>query len=357
MKILLAGGGTLGSVNPLIAMYEEAKKQHKSWDWFWVGTRSGIERSLIGPLSIGYEWVPAIKLRRYFSLRVLVDPFFLALAFLRSLLIVMVEKPDVIIGAGSFVSVPVIWAGWLFRKKIIIHQQDIRPTLSNKLCAPFASKITVSFKKSLEDFPKAKAEWIGNPARDALKEANPLAAASEFHFDATLPVVLITGGSSGAEALNAWVWKHLLSLTRAANVVHLAGRGKMDPSQTHERYRQVEFLGPLMPHALAAADLAITRGGIGTITELGHLRKAAIIIPMPGTHQEDNAFYCLRERAAVVYRQDQLDETVVRRVRELLESPEKREALGRALAGLLKEGARERMVNIIASLGGSPAVI
>jgi len=350
MKILLAGGGTLGSVNPLVAMYEEAKIQHKNWDWFWVGTKDGIERRLVGSLGIEYEWVPTIKLRRYFSLRVLVDPFFFAFAFLRSLLIVMVEKPDVIIGAGSFVSVPVAWAGWLFRKKIIIHQQDIRPTLSNKLCAPFASKVTVSFKKSLEDFSNVLTEWIGNPTRDALMAADPGRAAALFRLDATLPVVLITGGSSGAEALNAWVWKHLASLTRAANVIHLTGRGKMDKNKTHERYRQAEFLGSLMPHALAGADLVITRGGIATITELGHLGKAAIIIPMPGTHQEDNAFYCLREHAAVVYRQDQLDETVVRRVHELLASSEKREALGRALAGLLKEGARERMISIVASL-------
>lgn len=350
MKILLAGGGTLGSVNPLIAIYEEAQKQDKPWEWFWVGTKSGIERPIVEALGIAYEWVPAIKLRRYFSLRVLIDPFFFVLALLRSLLIVMVEKPDVIIGAGSFVSVPLVWAGRLFGKKIIIHQQDVRPTLSNKLGARFATRITVSFKKSLEDFPKAKTEWIGNPVRNALLAANPGAAESECNLEAGAPTVLVTGGSSGAQSLNQWVWKHLEALTRSANVVHLAGRGKMDEKKTHARYCQLEFVGPEMPHLLAAARLVITRGGISTITELAHLGKASIIIPMPGTHQEDNAFHCLRERAAVVYRQDQLDETVVRRVHELLASPEKLAELGSAMAGLLKPSARERMVEIIASL-------
>ncbi|MEK7189268.1 MAG: UDP-N-acetylglucosamine--N-acetylmuramyl-(pentapeptide) pyrophosphoryl-undecaprenol N-acetylglucosamine transferase [Patescibacteria group bacterium] len=350
MRILLAGGGTLGSVNPLIAIYEEAKAQRKNWSWFWVGTKSGIERPAVGRLGIGYEWVPAIKLRRYFSLRVLVDPLFFALAFLRSLLIVMVEKPRLIIGAGSFVSVPMVWAGWLLGKKIIIHQQDVRPTLSNRLCAPFATRITVSFKKSLDDFPKGKTEWIGNPERDALAEASPERARGEFGLAATLPVLLVTGGSSGAGALNAWVWKHLAALTAGAEVIHITGKGKMDGTKTHERYHQTEFLGPLMLSAMAGADLVIARAGIGTITELSRLAKAAIIIPMPGTHQEDNAFHCLRERAALVYRQDQLDEAVVRRARELLGDPEKRRELGRAMSGLIKDGARKRMVEIISSL-------
>ncbi|MDZ4221723.1 MAG: glycosyltransferase, partial [Patescibacteria group bacterium] len=143
MKILLAGGGTLGSVNPLIAIYEEAKKQGKTWDWFWVGTRHGIERRTVAEAGIAYEWMPVVKLRRYFSLRIFIDPFLFVFVFFRSLLMVMTEKPDIIIGAGSYVSVPLVWAGRLSGKKTIIHQQDIRPTLSNILCARAADTITV----------------------------------------------------------------------------------------------------------------------------------------------------------------------------------------------------------------------
>ena len=173
MKILLTGGGTLGSVNPLIATYEEAKKRHPRWEWFWVGTRDGVERRFIGSLGISYEWVPGAKLRRYFSLYLLIDPFVLAAAFLRSLLIVAAIRPDVVVGAGSFVSVPVAWAATLFGQEVIIHQQDIRPTLSNRLAAPVADRITVSFKKSLKDFPEQKTEWIGNPVRAEIFIGDP----------------------------------------------------------------------------------------------------------------------------------------------------------------------------------------
>ena len=71
MKILLTGGGTLGSVNPLIAIYEEAREQDKNWEWFWVGTKSGVERKIITSMGISYEWLPSAKLRRYFSFQLL----------------------------------------------------------------------------------------------------------------------------------------------------------------------------------------------------------------------------------------------------------------------------------------------
>ncbi|MDZ4221447.1 MAG: glycosyltransferase, partial [Patescibacteria group bacterium] len=344
MKILLAGGGTLGSVNPLIAIYEEAKKQGKTWDWFWVGTRKGIERAAVAEAGIAYEWMPVVKLRRYFSLRIFIDPFLFVFVFFRSLLMVMTEKPDIIIGAGSYVSVPLVGAAWLLGKKTIIHQQDIRPTLSNTLCSRAADKITVSFKKSLEDFPREKTEWIGNPVRDAAVEADPAAGRKRFGLSAKAPVLLVTGGSSGAAALNKWVWDNLEVLAEGMQIIHLTGRGNKDESHTHPQYRQIEFLGEHMHDALAAADVVVVRGGISTLTELAYLAKAAVIIPMPPTHQEDNAFYALAGHAAAAFQQEHLSgDTITRRVLELAHSKEEREALGSALHGMLKKGSRERM--------------
>ncbi len=350
MKILLTGGGTLGSVNPLIAIYEEAVRQGKRWEWFWVGTRDGVEKPFVESLGISYEWVPGAKLRRYVSPYLAVDPLAFMAAFLRSILIIITVKPDVVVSAGSFVSVPVGWAAKLFGKKIVIHQQDIRPTLSNRLVSPVADRITVSFQKSLQDFPRQKTEWIGNPAREEVSLARPARAREKFKLQAEFPTLLVTGGSSGAEALNQWVWTHLAKLTERTNVVHLTGRGKSDASKTHANYCQLELLEEDFYHALAASDLVVSRAGISTITELGYLGKAAIFIPMPNTHQEDNACYCAREHAALAYRQDELDGRVVRRVRELLASSRERRVLGDGLRKLAKRGAAGRMVSIISEL-------
>ncbi|OJI06607.1 hypothetical protein BK004_02580 [bacterium CG10_46_32] len=350
MKILLTGGGTLGSASPLFAVYEEAKKQHKNWEWFWVGTKNGVEKHFIESLGLNYEWIPSVKLRRYFSLHILIDPFFFIAAFLRSLLIIMTIKPDVVVGAGSFVSVPVSWAAKLFGKKIIIHQQDIRPTLSNKMVAPIANKITVSFKKSLDDFSKKKTQWIGNPVRDEVLRGESNRAKKKFEINSSLPTILVTGGSSGSEAINTWVWQYLKSLCEGANLIHLTGLGKSDPAHAHVHYHQLEFLEKEMPDVLALADIVVSRAGISIITEFSALQKTVILIPMPHTHQENNAFYCANEHASFAYRQDQLDERVVRRIHELLHSPDERKKLSSAMGMLMKQGGAREMVHIIESL-------
>jgi UDP-N-acetylglucosamine--N-acetylmuramyl-(pentapeptide) pyrophosphoryl-undecaprenol N-acetylglucosamine transferase len=350
MKILLTGGGTLGSVSPLIAIYEQAKKQSKDWEWFWIGTKKGVERKVVESLNIQYEWIPSAKLRRYFALQTFIEPFVFMVSFFRSLLIIINTKPDVVVGAGSFVSVPVIWAAWLFRKKIIIHQQDIKPTLSNKMTAFCATKITVSFEKSLEDYPKPKTEYTGNPVRDALLSANSEIAFSKLKLNKNYPVLLIAGGSSGAKAINEWVWGNIIELTRNINLVHLTGRDKLNKKISNINYHQVEFLQGDMFHVLNSSNLVISRAGISTITELAYLKKPTILVPMPQSHQEDNAAYFASTHSVYLYRQDQLDDRVIHQIKELLSSQTNLDKLSQRIGEMMKTGGRERLVEIIESI-------
>lgn len=347
MKILLVGGGTLGSVNPLIALYEEAQREGKPWQWFWVGTRSGPERALVAELGLPYEWVPGAKLRRYFSFYSFLDPFLFIIAWLRSLLIMVTVRPQVAVSAGSFVAVPVLWAAACARVRVVIHQQDIKPGLANKLCAPIARRVTVSFAKSLADYPKNKTELIGNLVRSDISAGNKEEAIKLFNLDVDYPTVLILGGSSGALGLNAWVRGAVDKLTVLANIIHVTGAGKEVNLDGGPRYIAKEFLSAELMPALAAADLVITRAGVATLSELSYLGKAVIIVPMPNTHQEDNAYYFADQHAAYVYRQDQLDERVIDKIKELLASPAARAELAERIGAIMKKDGRERMVNII----------
>ncbi len=351
MKILLAGGGTMGSVSPLIAIYEEAKKQGKNWDWFWVGTKNGPERAVVQALGIGYEWMPTAKLRRYFTWRILADPIFFVISFFRSLLVFSTVKPDVVVSAGSFVAVPVIWAAWLWRKYIIIHQQDIRPTLSNKLTAWCADKITVSFDKSLLDYPRHKTELTGNPIRERVGQGSIERARELWKLNPNYPTILIIGGSSGARALNIWVWEQIDRLTNLGNIIHVTGAGQVNNAVCCERYAQIGFLGRDLAHALAAADVVVSRAGISMLSELAYLSKPTVVVPMPGTHQEDNAFYFANERAAILFRQDQLNERVVEKIAQILASPQDRGLLIERIRQIMKPNGRERMVEIMEELG------
>ncbi|MBI4122450.1 MAG: UDP-N-acetylglucosamine--N-acetylmuramyl-(pentapeptide) pyrophosphoryl-undecaprenol N-acetylglucosamine transferase [Parcubacteria group bacterium] len=347
MNILLAGGGTLGSVNPLIAVYEEAKRRQSDWGWFWVGTRRGPERAAVKKLGIGYEWIPQAKFRRYASFHMLLDPFYLVLAFLRGLFIMAQVRPDVVVGAGSFVSVPIVWAAWLFRKKILIHQQDVRPSLSNVLAAPFADRITASFAPSLEAFSKKKSELTGNPVRAFISEGMAERARHMLNLDPSVRTVLILGGSSGAAKLNQWVWEHCDALGKRANIIHITGRAKSNPAVEAHRYHQIEFVAEELPDMLAAADLVVSRAGIATLSELSHLAKPTILVPISRSHQIDTAAYVARMDAAYVVREEQMDERLGSEILELLESPDERKKLGGRMGSVMEREAARRIVQII----------
>ena len=168
VKIILTGGGTGGSVAPLLGVAEMLQRRDAKscvstdagYEFLWIGTKHGPERAMVEREKIEFIAIPSGKMRRYASFKNFIDPFFILAGFFKSLYIILKWKPDFVMSAGSFVSVPVIWAAWLLRVPSLVHQQDARPGLANVLMAPFAGVITVTFEKSLMDYGK-KAVWIG----------------------------------------------------------------------------------------------------------------------------------------------------------------------------------------------------
>ncbi|HTW96260.1 MAG TPA: glycosyltransferase, partial [Candidatus Methylomirabilis sp.] len=209
-KILLTGGGTAGSVSPLLAIAEDLRAQG-GFDFLFVGTKNGIEKQMVKEARIPYRSVAAGKLRRYFDWRNFVDVFKIKLGFWQAFFLMIKERPDLVMAAGGFVAVPVVWAAWLLRVPVIIHQMDIRPGLANKLMAPFARVITVTFEKSLADYG-AKAIFTGNPIKKSLRAMRYAlreddfkkreAAVRRFGLKSGLPVIFVVGGGTGAEGIN-----------------------------------------------------------------------------------------------------------------------------------------------------------
>lgn len=313
---MLSGGGTGGSVAPLIALAEELKRQDSSLEFLWVGTKKGVEFSMVEEAAIPFFAISSGKLRRYFSLRNFTDTFMIALGFFQSLHLLWRWQPSIVVSAGSFVSVPLIWAAWLLRIPILVHQMDITPGLANKLVAPFASVVTVTFEQSLSDYG-SKARLIGNPVRSEIKKVHLLDrynAISRFGFKNDLPIVLIVGGGTGAEAINRFVMDTLPELTINARIIHQTGTSK-SRAENNPRYRSFDFMDTTtLTEAFAACDLVISRAGLGFITEICYLEKPMILIPMPGTHQEENARVLAEKNSAVVLHQKDLVGDVFARV-------------------------------------------
>ncbi|MEK7539872.1 MAG: UDP-N-acetylglucosamine--N-acetylmuramyl-(pentapeptide) pyrophosphoryl-undecaprenol N-acetylglucosamine transferase [Patescibacteria group bacterium] len=337
-KVLFTGGGTLGPVSPLLALVPELRDQGVEVEF--VGTPDGPERQPVEQAGLKFYTLQAPRLRRFWSVHNLGIPFSLIRGLGQASRLLGQINPQVIVSAGGFVSVPLVWMGRLRGIPAIIHQQDLRPGLANRLMQHQAKVITVAFESSKIDFPKSKrVEWIGNPVRDLTPSTHSL------HLDQQFPTVLIFGGGTGAQALNALVGK---SLCEQANVIHLTGAGKKGPNFQHPRYHQFEFLGEDMKEALAVADVVVSRAGLGTISELAALKKVALIIPLPSSHQEDNASWLEAHDAAVVFEQSKLDpDRLTRNVTRLLTDQPLRTKLSKNISKITRPDAAHRLVEII----------
>ncbi len=359
-KILLTGGGTGGSVVPLLAIVNEIRRRGElqsistaDFNFLWLGTKTGIERHMVEEKEIEFRAISACKIRRYFSWQNFIDLFKIKLAFWQSFFVIMKWKPDLVISAGSFVSVPVVWAAWALRVPILIHQQDLKPGLANKLMVPFAKVIMVTFDKSLADFGK-KAVLTGSPIREEfliLKEEDKYYKI--FNIKNNLPLIIIIGGGTGAQAINELVGQCLGELTKYYKVIHLTGKNKMISSGFRfPNYSSFEFLGPKrLAFALNHADIVISRCGMGVLTELSYLGKPSILIPLPNSHQEENANIFKEKEAVIVLDQDKLTkEKLIKSIRALLSDEILRRKLSNNIKNVIKKGANKKIVEIINGL-------
>ena len=341
-KIILTGGGTAGSVTPLLAVAEAMP----DYDFLWVGTKDGPEKGMVVEVDIKFQTVSSGKLRRYWSIKNLIDPFKIIWAFFQSIFIILKYRPALVISAGAFVSVPFVWAAWFLSVPVLIHQQDARPGLANRLMAPFAKIVTVTFEKSLADYGK-KAVWVGNPVRQSLRIKNNESQIMK-DIDKYLPVILVVGGGTGAVGVNNMVADSLEELTKFCQIIHIAGVGKKNLGKT-KNYFSFEFLPPSeMAEALQVADIVVTRAGMGLATEVSLLGKPTIFIPMPNSHQEDNARIFADKKAAIVLDQKKLtSKEFIDNIKRLIKDKNWQDELSKNIHKVIKTGGAEKTAEII----------
>lgn len=352
IKILLVGGGTLGPVTPLIAIGESSKERSDIGILGFIGTAHGPERALTASLGIPFFSVCAGKWRRYWDLRNFLAPFITLLGIAQAYGLLAKLKPDVVVSGGSFVGVPVIIAARLLGVKTVVHQQDVLPSLANKIVARWVDTITVTFPETAVAFPKEKTVVTGNPVRPSILRGNREQAIHHFDLEQNLPTLFVFGGGAGAHALNELIEHALPKLVEFCQIMHATGRGKLQTTnykpQTKNRYHPIEIFAETMADVYAVADLVLARAGIGTITELAALGKPAIIVPIPHSHQEKNSERLARTHAAEVCAQrDLTPDRLVELVRELMQNKERRDALGSSIRSVNPPGALAAVLRVI----------
>ena len=278
-RILLTGGGTAGHVTPNIALLPRLREL--GYDISYMGSYEGIERRLIEELQIPYYGISSGKLRRYFDPKNFTDPFKVLKGCMEARRIIRKLQPDVVFSKGGFVSVPVVLAAAHYKIPVILHESDMTPGLANRICIPSARKVCCNFPETLSHLPKQKAVLTGSPIRQELLTGDAVKALRFTGLTPDRPVLLVMGGSLGATAVNEAVRSILPKLLKEFQVIHLCGKGKVDPSLSAlSGYVQYEYIQDELKDLFALSDIVISRAGANAICELLALRKPNLLIPL-----------------------------------------------------------------------------
>src|SRR3989338_2131512 len=341
MKIILSGGGTLGPVTPLLAIQDTIKRNFPDAEFVCIGTKLGPEKELVENREIKFVTIASGKLRRYISIWNIADIFRIFIGLFQSIKIIWRENPNFCVSAGGFISVPAHWAAWLLGVPSWIHQQDVVVGLSNKIMSPFAAVITTALAGNVKKFNKRKTFWLGNPVRQEILVGNRERALQRFNLKPNLPVVFATGGGTGSMRVNHLIIQAVPELKDVCQIIHLSGKERpqdlVDRAVRHfsEFYQTHQFFSEAMADAYAVADLVISRGGFGTISELAALGKPAILVPKPG-RQEENVGFLAEAGAAVLVDERTADENYLEKIiKELLSDSAHLKQMGPQLQKML----------------------
>lgn len=307
---------------------------------------------------IPFAVIPTGKLRRYFSWKNVTDGLRVPAGVFAAMRILRKFKPDVVFSKGGYVAVPVVWAAWLLRIPIVIHESDLLPGLATRITMRMAKVVCLGWKETmavLTQKTQKRAVVTGHPIRSEIVHGDQKRGLALAGFRDTEPVVLVMGGSLGAQRINAVLRAALQRLMPHCQVVHLCGRGNLVPEKAEwqYRYKQIEYVNHELPHLYAAADIVVSRAGSGSIAELVSVGKPVIFIPLSRQasrgDQIANAEALARNDAAVIVHDDRTlnGEKLADAVIALLRNPRRCAALTTRMHTKLHLHAAEKVWKIL----------
>ena len=274
-SIVLTGGGSAGHVTPNIALLPYLYKDFDNI--YYIGSENGIEKTIVTKNGIPYFSVPCAKLVRKFTLKNLAIPFTLFNGVRKAGKLLDKLKPNVVFSKGGYVGLPIVIAAKKRKIPVIAHESDYSVGLANRISANFCNTVLTSFPETAEHLKNGKS--VGTPLRKELFSATRRDGLNYFGLSGVKPVLLVTGGSLGARAINDVVRKSAERLLNTFDILHICGKGNLGRSKK-EGYVQIEFTDK-MEYAFACADVCVSRAGANTVFEIASLNIPALLIPLP----------------------------------------------------------------------------
>ncbi|SES68140.1 UDP-N-acetylglucosamine-N-acetylmuramylpentapeptide N-acetylglucosamine transferase [Oceanobacillus limi] len=351
-RILFTGGGTAGHVIVNLALIPVF--QRDGWEVDYIGSKDGIERTLIEQLeNVTYYPISTGKLRRYMSKENFKDPFKVLKGTMQATRIIGKRKPSIIFSKGGFVSVPVVLAAKMRNVPAVIHESDYTPGLANKIAIPFAKKVLATFSETMNYLPEKKAEHVGAVIREELFQGDKGKGLELCHFTREKPILLIMGGSAGAQKINDTVRQSLDPLLAEFQIIHICGQGKTDPTVQRQGYAQFEYVNEELKDLFAASDFVLSRAGSNAIFEFLALRLPMLLIPLSKQasrgDQIVNANSFESKKYARVLQEEQLTEETL--VQELERLKEQAPIMIDHMKKFESDKSRDRVIEIIKNTG------
>jgi len=338
MKIIFTGGGTAGHLFPILAIARELRKNYSEpdLDLYYFGPKNQKTDILFSIENIKIKNIPSGKIRRYPSFDNFIDLFKLPCGVIKAFCLLFFKAPDLIFSKGGYGSFPTVLAGRMLRVPIFLHESDAAPGFANKFLRGFALEIFTSFPKT-ECFSLKKLILVGNPIRKELLCGSKEREAKElFKLSLTKPVILIQGGSQGAQRINDEILEILPQLLQNFEVIHQCGKNNYATVKAESEAiinKDLESFYHLYPYlkeselcqAYAAADLIVSRAGSGSIFEIAAAGKPSILIPLPESaqdHQLKNAYIYQENGAAIVIEENNFtSHFFLEKIKSLFENP------------------------------------
>lgn len=352
--VLIMAGGTGGHVFPALAVAEKLQQQHIPV--VWLGTKKGIESTLVVDAGIDIRWLSVSGLRGKNRLSLLVAPFKLFRACMQAMWIILKIRPAVVLGMGGFVSGPGGLMAALLRKPLLVHEQNAIPGMTNRILAKFADVVIESFPDSFKI--QKPVQLVGNPVRTNIMGIKKPSERLKDRDEALN--VLVVGGSLGATVLNQVIPEMMTLMADEKRIQLWHQAGKNNYQDTINQYRKhnieakVDAFIDNMAEAYNWADVVICRAGAMTISELAIAGVASILVPYPyavDDHQTANASFLVEKEAAILLPQNELSAAGLKKILLSL-NREKILVMSEAAQKISKPEAANKVAQLCMQAGG-----
>lgn len=365
LRLWIAGGGTGGHVYPGLAVVQALAtlavgEGDVAPEILYVGGRGKVEEQLAARAGLRFVGVPVGGIHGLPPWQVAWNLTKLARGWLAVLLIGLRERPAALFATGGYASVPVALAAWMLQVPILVYLPDMEPGWAVRFVARLAARVGVTVEEAAAHFPAPKVVVTGYPVRAEFHQVDRAEARSSMRLAAGEPVLLVMGGSTGAQGINRPFCEMLEQVLELAQVIHVTGkidwpwiqeRREALPATLKARYRIYDYVHD-MGKAFAAADLVVCRAGASILGELPFFGLPAVLVPYPHAweYQRVNADWLAERGAAVRLQEERLSEELLPTLQQLLGERETRAAMAEHMQALARPDAAAQLAGELLAL-------